>query len=253
MRPEITKNLSELLDRSTGGPTLYYQITEVLEGLIQDREIRIGEYLPSQEELAQLFKVSRITIRNVLIELSNKGIVVSERAKGARILKYPEKKNRYHGIGFSDRYQEIGKEAASKIISLNIGIKDSHAARKLSTDENNDLIALKRLRIVGKTPIALETAYLTAGKELIDAFKTFTERSSLYSLLQDTLGIHVRYVEERLKAEMCEDPEIQRLLEIGPNPILHTMRWSYENQGGLPLEYCESYIGIAEKEIRIYR
>ena len=97
MGQEITKNLSELLNRSAGGPSLYYQIIEILERLIQEREFRIGEYLPSQEELAVLFKVSRITIRNALMELNSKGIVISERAKGARVLKYPKKKSHYHG------------------------------------------------------------------------------------------------------------------------------------------------------------
>ncbi len=250
MGQKITKNLSELLDKSTGGPSLYYQIIGVLERLILDGEIHVGEYLPSQEELSNLFNVSRITIRNALHELSIKGIIVSERAKGARVLKYPERKSPYHGIGFSDRYREIGKKANTKIISLDFGFHDSSIAKKLFTDESNELIVLKRLRFAGETPIALETAYLKSSKELIDGLKHFTDQSSLYSLLQDILEVQIGYVEERLKAELCEDNEIQKLLEIGPDPILYTMRWSYEKLGGLPLEYCESYIGIAEKEIK---
>ena len=253
MGQKITKNLSELLDRSTGGPSLYYQIIRVLERLILDGEIRIGEYLPSQEELSHLFNVSRITIRNAMQELNNKGIVLSKRAKGSRVLKYPDRESHYHGIGFSDRYQEIGDTANTRIISLDVNVKDSRIARKLSSDENSGLIMLKRLRIVDKTPIALETAYLPASRKLVDAFKGFTDQSSLYTLLQDTLDIQIGFVEERLKAELCKDNEIQKLLEIGSDPILYTMRWSYEKQGGIPLEYCESYIGIAEKEIRIYR
>jgi GntR family transcriptional regulator len=249
----ITKNLSGLLDRSVGGPSLYYQIIEVLERLIQNREIRIGEYLPSQDELARLFNVSRITIRNALQELNNKGFVISERAKGARVLKYPEKKSLYHGIGFSDFYQEIDEVANTKIISLDFNVINSRVARKLSIDENIGMIMLKRLRIADEIPIALETAYLPADRKLIDAFEEFTDQSSLYTLLQDTFDIRIGFVEERLKAELCKDQKIQNLLEIGADPILFTMRRSYEKQGGLPLEYCESYIGIGEKEIKIYR
>ncbi|MED4925018.1 GntR family transcriptional regulator [Anoxybacillus geothermalis] len=52
---------------------LYRQVERVLEEKIKSDEWPIGHQLPTEQELADLFDVSTITVKRAIIELVNKG------------------------------------------------------------------------------------------------------------------------------------------------------------------------------------
>lgn len=242
MSTESGNDWSETLDRRAGAPPLYSQIVHFLEGVVQSGQIDLGEYLPSQDDLALRFGVSRITIRNAMQELARRGTIISERAKGARVLAYPEQESQYHGIGFSSRYKALGRRVSSRIISLQTDHRDGRVARLLQLDDAHPLVSLRRVRVVGEIPVAVEHSYLAASDALVSAMADFSESSSLYQVLHRATGIQIKYAEEHLGAEVCDDIDIQRLLEIGEAALLHTTRLSYQTQGGNPIEYCDSHI-----------
>ena len=57
-------------------------VFEQLEETILLKEVLPGEQLPTERDLADIFKVSRITIRNAIEQLLNKGLV--EKRRGAK-------------------------------------------------------------------------------------------------------------------------------------------------------------------------
>jgi len=228
------------LNRKTGASPLYFQIVEEIEDMISSSEY-IGSYLPSQEEISLLFQVSRITVRKAMEELTARGIVQPERAKGARILKIPEKNSRYHGIGFSSRYKSLKGAASSKILQMELAYKDTKIGEILG-DADADLILLKRIRLIGEIPVACETSYIIGTEVLVQAMADFQESSSLYQTLLEVNSWKIKRVEEQIHAVNCNDPVLVKQLELGDDPILFTSRISFTETGVLPVEYCETYI-----------
>ena len=65
---------------------LYHQIFLLLRQRIVDGALEPGAIVPGEQDLAEQFKVSRITANRALDELAAAGLVVRERGRGTRVL-----------------------------------------------------------------------------------------------------------------------------------------------------------------------
>ncbi|MFA6366400.1 MAG: FadR/GntR family transcriptional regulator [Candidatus Hydrogenedentales bacterium] len=79
----------EPLDRSTssGGSMLYTQIFHQIRQWIREGKLKEGDMLPSERDLAQLFDVSRVPVREALKILEFTGVAEQVRGKGLFIKK----------------------------------------------------------------------------------------------------------------------------------------------------------------------
>ncbi len=64
---------------------LYMKITNDLRKMIYDEEIRVGERLPTEMELIERYKVSRITAKRALEDLKNEGLITRVRGRGSYV------------------------------------------------------------------------------------------------------------------------------------------------------------------------
>jgi GntR family transcriptional regulator len=70
-----------ILDRISSVP-LYAQIHGEIRRQIETDELKAGAAVPSERELAEICKVSRMTARQALNALKNEGFVYQERGVG---------------------------------------------------------------------------------------------------------------------------------------------------------------------------
>ncbi|MGV8959765.1 MAG: GntR family transcriptional regulator [Stenotrophomonas sp.] len=84
MSPFSAPSLEGILRRDLRTP-LYHQLQEFLRGLIVRGEIRDGEQLPREEELARRLDISRVTVRQALQVLAEEGLLVRQRGRGTRV------------------------------------------------------------------------------------------------------------------------------------------------------------------------
>jgi DNA-binding FadR family transcriptional regulator len=75
------------LKRIERTPRLSEQIVSQLMNAIQKNVFAYGDYLPSENELMNMFEVSRSVVREALLSLSACGIVDVQKGKGAQVLK----------------------------------------------------------------------------------------------------------------------------------------------------------------------
>lgn len=61
---------------------LWMQVADDLRGMIESGELRPGDRLPGEAEMAQLYGVSRDTIRRATSELSEEGLLVILHGRG---------------------------------------------------------------------------------------------------------------------------------------------------------------------------
>lgn len=89
MSVEMLTEPREALDRSTssGGSMLYTQIFHKIRQWIREGKLKEGDMLPSERDLAQLFDVSRVPVREALKILEFTGIAEQIRGKGLFIKK----------------------------------------------------------------------------------------------------------------------------------------------------------------------
>jgi DNA-binding LacI/PurR family transcriptional regulator len=70
---------------------LYEQIVDDLKGKIAAGELKPGDRIETQAELARKYKVSLITVKNALALLVNEGLLFSRAGKGTFVLEAPRK------------------------------------------------------------------------------------------------------------------------------------------------------------------
>ena len=70
---------------------LYLQVKKDLMDQIEDGRIKVGDKLPSENEMMVLYGVSRMTVRSALSELVQEGCVRKEQGAGSFCIAVPEK------------------------------------------------------------------------------------------------------------------------------------------------------------------
>lgn len=77
---DISSNRQHLIDRSSPVPT-YQQIASDISKRIAQHEWYIDEKLPSEMELAKIYGVSRVTLRQAMAQLEKDGSSKNSRAR----------------------------------------------------------------------------------------------------------------------------------------------------------------------------
>lgn len=87
---------------------LYYQIKKRIEQKVNSGQWKVGEVIPSEEELCRTYRVSRGTVRQAVSELVNEGLLVRRQGSGtyvaSRLGKNKNIKIRRRTIGYIVSY-----------------------------------------------------------------------------------------------------------------------------------------------------
>src|SRR5262245_6294305 len=88
------------LDKSSPMP-LYFQLRTAIEEMIDSGQWPAETLLPSERELCERFQISRITVRQALAELVQKGRLVRSHGRGTFVADAQLRRDLFPLIGFS--------------------------------------------------------------------------------------------------------------------------------------------------------
>lgn len=217
----------------------------IREDIVQD--ILTGAYEPGQmihgqEVYAKKFSVSRATVRKAIDELVDKKMLFTIKGKGTYVSENNRSKARSgRKLSFSESERVKTQQLTSKMIALYECEANRRVARQLGIALDDQVVCLKRLRMVNGIPENYQISYL--NKELIkdiDFSKEDLDASFLFRLLREKARLVPKYSDEEIRAVVCP-AEIAEKLGVEKNdPILFIRRTTY-SQEGLVMEYCEDY------------
>lgn len=203
---ELTHGLS--VGRGSGKP-LHTQISDVVVGLIERGELSAGERLPPERDIAELFGVSIAPVRQSILDLVNKGLLIRGRGRGTfvRGSALNEKISILHSFTESMRDQAVPVDM--RVIRQVRVLTPKEVARALQTRERTVLL-LERVAVVNREPVALLQAFLSLKTypKLLDA--SF-EHASLYETLREEYGVVVTRAESVIEMSRASAEEADRL------------------------------------------
>lgn len=217
------------LDRASQVP-LYAQIHEKLRRQIERDELKAGAAVPSERELAELCKVSRMTARQALNSLKNEGFVYQERGIGTFVAKRKLDVHTRNLAGFTEEMRGRGLVPSSKILLSEREKAGTDTATELGINAGDEVFHFQRLRLADNLPLAFEDAYLPV-RRFPDLDKKNLEKESLYKILGSVYGIVMHHAEEVLEAT-CADRKIADALKIklkSPILIVHRVVFTESN------------------------
>lgn len=233
-----TRNLRfEPLDKSSFTP-LYFQIQSHLLKMIKSGELRAGDPVPSEEELARVYGVSRMTTRQALQSLKNQGYAAGQKGRGTFVTQPKVEKDIAHLAGFTAEMRSLGMRASSRILEAASAEAEDEVAAQLEIAPGAPIFRLVRLRFADGTPMAIEEGSLSRdrfpGIEAID-FRT----ASLYQTLRERYGATINSADEVLEARAANRREAE-LLEIPPRSSLLVISRILRDAAGKPIEAARS-------------
>lgn len=225
------------MDMDTNSKTKYAQLVQQLQQLIRDGAYSTEKCLPSERELCEQYNVSRITVRRALAELEESGTIYRVQGKGAfvRSEKFPVKLSQLASL--TENMQDLNLSCGSQILALETIPAAAKIAKKLNIDENSQVVVLKRLRLAGGNPLAIETCYLPWHIGAV-VQQYIADDVSLYSILRENCGVSPVYAEQTLEIGLLQPWEQRLLGENTPIYAMLTTRQSFDADRN-PLEYVE--------------
>ncbi|MCY6484180.1 GntR family transcriptional regulator [Clostridium aestuarii] len=217
---------------------LYYQIKEILQEMIENRELKSGELIPPEREICEIQDVSRMTVNKAVMALVNEGYLYREQGKGTFVAEI-KGKQQLQLKGFTEQMIEKGLRADTKILSFKIKLATKYDREVLNIDNEDkpNVIEINRLRIINGEPFAIETVWLPQ-KLCSNITREMLEGRSLYEILEE----EYRYVFEKAKQTiepiMLNEYEA-KLLEQDMNSLALMFRRVTYLENGVPIEHTK--------------
>jgi DNA-binding GntR family transcriptional regulator len=218
--------LSLDLDRSSPVP-LWFQAAQQLEAAIDRGDLRPGQRLDNEIELADRCGLSRPTLRRAIEQLVGQGLLVRKRGVGTQVVQSQVKRP----VELSSLFDDLassGRRPTTAVLSCREVPADEAVALALGVQVGDPVVAVSRLRSADGEPLAIlhnwlptDVGELTAG---------LLVEHGLYALLR-RYGVHLRIANQRIGAAVADAGQARLLGSRKGDPLLTMERVSYDDRG----------------------
>jgi len=201
----------------------YRKLYELLRGHIVEGVYKEGNLLPSENELCQLYDLTRPTVRQALAALVAEGYIRKQQGKGSIVQSLPRDIGIISVAGITSA---VGKQNLKTHIILKPRVQKwpGQFMFSLSTlEKESGCIYMERLRLLNDIPVFYDINYLpNINLPRFSALKF--ENRSLFAMLRKHYQIDITGGEQRFRA-IPASKHVARYLKVIPGaPVLHMER-----------------------------
>jgi GntR family transcriptional regulator len=235
--------LQRKLDKNIPVP-LYYQLKELILTEIKNGSYKYSDLIPTENEISEVFEISRTTVRQAITELASEGWLYRIKSKGTYV-SYPKLGQDFITKiePFDDQIKRLGMLPSTEVLEFKIEIATEEVAKNLEIKEGDKVIYLVRRRSADAVPLVILETYLPYEKcsFLMDCDLA---RDSMYKALakrgEEYKVIKVRRIVEVAEANakdasylnMKEGKPIQFFSSIGYNALIKPIEYSLARYRG---------------------
>ncbi|MFS8103463.1 GntR family transcriptional regulator [Lentzea alba] len=231
---------------------VYKQIADILREAIKDGTYGPGARLPSENELAKKYGVTRVTARRAFAELAAEGLTVSQHGRGVFVRSAPviirasmnrfSRKRRQAGDGaFASEVKRLGMTPSQKLVEVGEIEPPGFVAELLRLGDGEKVAVRRRIMFADDVPMQLADSYfpasLAAGTKLVEQD---SGPGGSYARVEDAGHMLARFRED-LTARMPTPEEARTLQLAGAVPVVQLVRVAYD-QNGQPVEVFDSVV-----------
>ncbi len=214
---------------STNGNTpAYKRIQNVIRKQIESAQLRPGDVVASERELARTHEVSLMTARHALAGLEHEGLV--ERRRGAGTFVASPRIHFNKLMSYTEHMSSRGLAPRTRVLVAKVIEHEAEIAARLGLPATDNLVKIERLRLTGQEPYALEACYLPA-KDFCTLVNVPLGRTSLFGSLEHDYGVELAYADEEVNATAAE-AKVADLLDLPHGaPVMRIRQVIYSSKG----------------------
>ncbi|MFT5706052.1 MAG: DNA-binding GntR family transcriptional regulator [Oceanospirillaceae bacterium] len=205
-------------------------IREYILDLIEQKALNNQNKLPAERLLCERFSITRITLRQALVQLETEGFVYRQHQRGwylspPRILYDPTK-----NLSFTALVLSQGRVPLNRILSSKRQIADKTMRKALQLqDHETDLYLIERLRSVDGRPVMVEHLYINAA--LCEGILDCAIEQSLTELLKQHFAVEIVRSSVNLHSTALTQTQAKELHGAAGTPSISVIRTNYDQQG----------------------
>lgn len=225
----------------TEGIPLYVKIREALRSDIAQGVLQRGQKLPSEEELASQYGVSRMTVRQGIADLIDEGLLYRRHGVGTFVAFPHVVRDHSRLTNFFEMSKAKGIDARAKVLSLEVMPARQKVANALDIPEGETVIRIRTLRFTDNVAMTVHDAHIPHKyfSSLLNENLATLESRPLWSFLE-SCGFRVKRAVQRLEAREAGE-ELAGLMDIeSSSPVLYKERTVYA-EDGTPVEFTYCY------------
>lgn len=225
------------IDRKSPLP-LHYQLKQHLLEKIEAGDWKPDDLIPSEQELQDLFGLSRTTVRQALSDLVYEGLLIRERGRGTFVSPPKMTHNPEERKGLTEFMTEQGIKPGWKVIETGIVEANKEVAEKLKVAHKSRVYRIRRLRLAEDKPIGTHTVYLpeSISSQINEA--GLLEGGSLNYISHIAL-MTMSHASRSIEAVAASDLDVKLLNMTLGSPVL-TIQRLVVSANREPIEYLQA-------------
>lgn len=230
---------SKDIDKESFVP-IYYQLQELLVGMIESGELKPGDKLPSENELVDKYDISRNTVQKAIRALVNWGLAQRVQGKGTFVCNKSVTLSITASLSLTSEIIGLNKVPHSKILQAKIIEASFNIAKKLNVEKDTEVYIIQRIRFVDDLPLMIQTSYIPI-EYLPNLLDKNLEDKSLFSTIMNEYGIKIDKASETMRAVSVTKFEGEMLDIPEYSPAFLLQRITYLKNGEI-LEYAKTIV-----------
>ncbi|MDO9483322.1 MAG: GntR family transcriptional regulator [Hydrogenophaga sp.] len=225
--------------RRDSGDLLHRQLFLALREQIRRGVYRVGDHIPTDEQLCQSFGVSRITVRRAVADLVEEGWVERRIGRGTFVKKSSANDVGFNRATFTESLAKRSKQTQVAVLEVSKCSPPPHVAAAMGLSKETQVLYASRLRSISKVPLLFVDSWVLleyAGAITVDTLKA---RSISEMLLSE--GVRFRFVTEELFA-VAADPHVATHLQVQVGAPLLSVARLVSRDVGKAVMYLTAYM-----------
>ena len=208
----------------------YMLVYKQLKQEILNGKYQIGDMLPIESDLEQIFSVSRITIRKAVKMLVEDQLVDVKQGRGTLVLDFKPKQSLNHVVSVTETLRHKGYEVKTQSMYIDIMQATYEIAEALQLNVGDYVARFQRIQLADDNPIVIMKNYVKASM-VPDVVKYSNKFTALYQFLEDTYQIKIDEASDTIYAKNAEFEEAQMLnIAVGEALLCIKRVCYYENK-----------------------
>lgn len=228
---------------------VYQNIINLLKNRLNSAIYNIGDLLPSEKELAELYDVSRNTLRKALKVLEEEGMIERRHGSGTYLRNKHFQASVTHLDSFTEIAKNEGKTPTSQILKFELQTASDEIANNLQVTLGEPVYYAKRLRLIDNIAMQVEETWLSASR-----FPDLTiahMKKSKFSYIENECGVKIMGCYESIQP-ILPSPEVAKLLHISAlDPIIRMQTQAVDEQS-TPIDYSILYTNMYEFQVKYF-
>ena len=216
---------------------LYLQLSEILIDKIETEELSVGDELPGERILAEMYSISRVTVRKSIGKLVEEGYLKRSRGKVTKVAR--RKVNHHVGLLMGIFEELYDSESTITVKEIGKGYQEVTSSVKKQLLIADDEKVFGVTRVLNKDSVQLVVNYSYVPSEIGKLIETLDFSTAKVFTHLENCGYNISYGDEVITAGICNAEEEQYLDYKLGNPVLIINRTSYL-ENGYPILYEKS-------------